>query len=552
MNRIFNLSQSFLVTLAALLGSGIAVSAQTIAVPASTAQTPAAPQSPESERAPARKASRRLAPPARVTVIPSQAEVAPQVVTIVHRLSGVQMLRLLLRRGEGGTIATMDPSALTNNAHASIIAGWLLDDGKTIAARLPQAAAEIELSDFPFPRPDLRNQTPEAAAVARAAVAVSRIEPDLTVVTREGRRLRARYVGLDGQTGLSVLQINGAGTSPPDVASTKKISEGQRVQLFAPAPTTPPGEPLPGITYVQVGKTDAKIVKVDRTKSGTLDRLTVRAAKLSPGLIGGVVCDESGNTLGIVEAVEGNDAQIVTVDTVRAATRRVLERQTNVPRPLLGVRGEPVELTPRADFLAQGWREDQLNDLIKRQIGILLTSILPGTPAAMAQLRAGDVIVSVNKDEVKTAEEFSALLGQIGCGERVNFTVRRPTTSAPVSVDVKLGSSFEPLFEYKFEMPVITMPRTAFQGLGVETMALSRKSALQLGAPGGLLVVTVKPRSAAARAGVREGDVIESIDGRSIRQGVLVSEFNLDRQKKHVVSVIRDKEKKQVILEPVE
>src|SRR6266536_546918 len=533
MNRIFNLSQSFLVTLAALLGSGIAVSAQTIAVPASTAQTPATPQSPESERAPARKASRRLAPPARVTVIPSQAEGAPQVVTILHRVSGVQMLRLLLRRGEGGTIATMDPSALTNNAHASIIAGWLLDDGKTIAARLPQAAAEIELSDFPFPRPDLRNQPPEAAAVARAAVAVSRIEPDLTVVTREGRRLRARYVGLDGQTGLSVLQINGAGTSPPDVASTKKISEGQRVQLFAPAPTTPPGEPLPGITYVQVGKTDAKIVKVDRTKSGTLDRLTVRAAKLSPGLIGGVVCDESGNTLGIVEAVEGNDAQIVTVDTVRAATRRVLERQTNVPRPLLGVRGEPVELTPRADFLAQGWREDQLNDLIKKQIGILLTSVLPGTPAAMAQLRAGDVIISVNK-------------------EQVNFTVRRPTTSAPVSVDVKLGSSFEPLFEYKFEMPVIAMPRTAFQGLGVETMALSRKSALQLGAQGGLLVVTVKPRSAAARAGVREGDVIESIDGRSIRQGVWVSECNLDRQKKHVVSVIRDKERKQVILEPVE
>ena len=322
------------------------------------------------------------------------------------------------------------------------------------------------------------------------------------------------------------------------------------MQLFAPERTTPPGEPAPGIIYVRVGKTDAKIARVGRGRSGTLDRLTVRATKLSPDVIGGVACDESGNTLGIVEAIEGNDARIVTAETVRAAARRVLDRQTNVPRPLLGVRGEPVELTPRADFLAHGWREDQLNELVNNQVGILLTSVLPGTPAALAKLRAGDVIVSVNKDDVQTAEEFSALLGKIGCGEQVNFTVRRPTSPVPMSVDLKLGSSFEPLFEYRFEMPVITMAPMAFKGLGVETMALSRKLAAQLGAQGGLLVVSVQSKSAAARAGVREGDVIESIDGRTVRPGTWSFEF--DRQKKHVVSVIRDREKKQVILERVE
>jgi len=538
-------------TAAALLVFGVAAFAQTFAPTASTTiQTPVPPEPPAVEKA-QRKAARRVAGPARVTVIPSQAEVAPQVVTIVHRLSGVQMLRLLLRQGgERGTIATMDPRAITNNAHASIIAGWVLNDGKTIAARLPQAAAEIEVADFPFPPGDPKSQTPEATAVVRAAMASSRIEPDLTVITRDGRRLRARYVGLDGQTGLSMLQINGAATQPPDETSNRKVSEGQRVQLFAPERTTPPGEPAPGIIYVRVGKTDAKIARVGRGRSGTLDRLTVRATKLSPDVIGGVACDESGNTLGIVEAIEGNDARIVTAETVRAAARRVLDRQTNVPRPLLGVRGEPVELTPRADFLAHGWREDQLNELVNNQVGILLTSVLPGTPAALAKLRAGDVIVSVNKDDVQTAEEFSALLGKIGCGEQVNFTVRRPTSPAPMSVDLKLGSSFEPLFEYRFEMPVITMAPMAFKGLGVETMALSRKLAAQLGAQGGLLVVSVQSKSAAARAGVREGDVIESIDGRTVRPGTWSFEF--DRQKKHVVSVIRDREKKQVILERVE
>jgi len=66
------------------------------------------------------------------------------------------------------------------------------------------------------------------------------------------------------------------------------------------------------------------------------------------------------------------------------------------------------------------------------------------------------------------------------------------------------------------------------------------------------VVVSVKPKSAAAKAGLKEGDVIESIDGRTLREGVMPKLLVLDLQKKHAVSVIRDREKKQVILEPVE
>src|SRR5207247_1895840 len=76
------------------------------------------------------------APPAKVTVIPDQSAVAPQVVTIVHRLSGIKMLRFLLRQsGEAGTVAMIDPLSMTSDAHASIIAGRAIDD-KTITARL--------------------------------------------------------------------------------------------------------------------------------------------------------------------------------------------------------------------------------------------------------------------------------------------------------------------------------------------------------------------------------------------------------------------------------
>lgn len=566
MKSIFNKLQSAFLVAAVIMCLTIFVLAQSAAPAASTAaQTPGTPQASAPERIPqpgrtqpARTQRRAPVPPARVTVIADKTEVAPQVVTIVHRLSGLKMLRFLLRQeGDRGTLFTIDRDSITSDAHASIIAGWVLDDGKTIVARLPQAGAEIEFLQFPpgaMTRAELNGLAAGAKApgVGPQPPEVPRAEADLTVVTRDGRRLRAQYVGLDGQTGLSVLQVNATLNLPPAVENNRKLVEGQRVQVFAPERTTPEGEVSTRIIYVRVGKLDAKISKLAHVGPGKTDRLTVSSAKFSPEMVGGVACDDLGNTLGIVEAIEGNDAQIVSAETIRAATRRVLARQNSVPRPLLGVRGEPLEFAARSTFLQYGWNEDQLSEMIKKQVGILLTSVMPGSPAFQAKLQPGDVIVRVNQEDIASAEEFSKLLSEVGGGKEVRFTVRRPTAPSPLLVDVKLGSSFEPMFKWHFEMPVVTATPNGLQQFGVETVALSNKMASQLGAQGGLLVVSVQPQSLAARGGLREGDVIETIDGRPIGRGAWTFGYPFNRQKKHVVSLVREREKKQIVLEAVE
>ena len=549
MKKIFyRLNFAFLIV-PALLALSSASLAQSSAVTA--AQTTSAAQAPEKTQ-PRRPTKRATTPPARVTVIAGKSQVAPQVVTIVHRLTGVKMLRYLMRQGnEGDQIFTIAPDAISNDAHASIIAGWALDDGKTIAARLPQAGAEIEFGQFPMSIFEPGKLS--SSATAGAPLARTRTEPDLTVITNDGRRLRARYVGLDGQTGLSVLQVNGMATPTTVQTAAKQLAEGQQVQLFAPERTTPEGEATSQIIYVKVAVTEAKISNVARTTVGGVERLTVRSANLSPVILGGVACDESGNTLGIVDAFENNDAHVVPAETIRAATRRVLERQASVPKPLLGVRGEPVDLAARTVFLANGWREDQLNELMQKQLGILLTGVMPGTPAAVAKLHPGDVIVSVNKEEVKSAEEFSKLLGDAGSGAQVQFAVRRPGLASEVPVDVKLGGSFDPVFEWRFEMPPIQPSAVGLKSLGIETATLSPKSVAQVGAQTRLLVVAVQPESAAARSGIREGDLIESIDGRVLGRGRFpFYAFTFNPKEKHVFLLVRDREKKQVTLEPVE
>lgn len=545
MKTIFNRVLMLLIAGLVIVCLAITSFAQTTVPVASTdVQNPEPVQAPAPESAQPRRPPRRIVTtPARVTVVADQTRVAPQVVTIVHRLSGVKMLRFLLRQGgETGTVYTIDTEAISSDAHASIIAGWVLGDGKTIAARLPQAGAELEFFQFPFMPAELMGQFP-GAATPRPPLS-PRAEPDLTVITRDGRKLKAHYVGLDGETGLSVLQVNGAVMPPVAEEVAKALAQGQGVQIFAPERSTPEGEASSRIIYVKVGEVDAKIADLTHTSAGDLQGLTVRGAKLSPLVIGGVACDEAGNTLGIVDAIiAGNDARIVPADNIRAATHRVLERRASVPRPLLGVRGEPVEFAARTAFLANGWHDNDLAELIRQQVGILLTSVMPGTPAALAKLHPGDVIVSVNQEDVRSAEEFSKLLGDAGSGKQVKFLVRRPTSPTPLSIDVKLGGSFDPLFRWRFEMPVVAARRNGLERFGVETMALST---------GGLLVVAVQPESVAARGGLLEGDVIESIDGRVLGRvaGALGVEFS--RQKKHVLSLVRKREKKQVVLEPVE
>jgi S1-C subfamily serine protease len=497
-------------------------------------------------------------------MVTDQEPVAPQVVTIVHRLSGAKLLLQLIREsGERGTTATIAPEAIMSNAHASIIAGWALEDGKTILARLPQAAAEMEVQRFSLYWPekldklnkedksdktDKQDQTGQEATAPRRQPRAPRMQPDLTVMTQDGKTYRVRYIGIDGQTGLSVLQLAGGASTAVSEVTAEKVRTGANVQLFAPERVM---ETAPYTILVRIGKTDAKVAKIANPRAQMMDRMMLYGAKLSPTVIGGVACDEMGRTLGIVDAIEGNTARLVTADAVRAAAQRVLENQSSVPRPLLGIRGEAVDEKARKTLLEYGWNEKQFEELLEKQIGILLTSVLPGTPAALANLHPGDIIIRVGDKDVKSAEEFSSMLAKAGTGEEVRFFVQRPKSSTPVPLDVRLGGAYQPIFEWHYQMPAVPRIQGGLRTMGVEAVALSSKSALQWGGYG-LLVIAIEPDSAAARGGLKEGDVIESIDGKPVGRGAWSYAYTFKRQNKHVLSVVRAKEKKEVVIGPVE
>src|SRR5689334_7326084 len=104
----------------------------------------------------------------------AQRRPAPQVVTIVHRLNGWKMFRLLARsEQQAQAIAGLDSTFnLLDDVHTNVSAGVAMDDGETIAAWLPDAEVET-------PSQDLRTNFDT---------------PDLSVIGPDGKQLGAKFV----------------------------------------------------------------------------------------------------------------------------------------------------------------------------------------------------------------------------------------------------------------------------------------------------------------------------------------------------------------------
>jgi serine protease DegS len=504
-----------------------------------------------------------LAPPARpaeAPTAPRSAPPPPQIVTVLHRLSGIKLMRWLHRTGApvAAIVELENESATGTDMHVSITAGFTVGDGQNILASLPRAEAEVSAASASTPK------LPEA--LAESAIAPQSQAADMTVVRPDGSQWTALYVGLDGLTGLSLLRIDGQKLPSMPDAAEEKLAIGQRVRLYAPEPAGRQGGKSASSLYLRLGEIEGHLSAITRSPSGRITHLTVRASNLSPSINGAIAINDAGETVGIVETSSAGEARILPAQLARRAAERVLARRSSVPRPVLGVRGRPVTAASLVQFTTGGWSQAEAIALMGKGKGLLLTTVVPNTPAAWADLRPGDIILSVNNSEIKSAEDFSFVLSESG-GDNLLFTVLRggklepfgPSTMpsfppfdssiidripalppmppvklkplrlsnlhkplTPIAVPVNFDFSFKLSpsgFQY-FAAQQARRPAHAdlFAGRGMETIPLAAIAAERRGARAGVLVISVAASSEAAAAGLREGDVIETVNGRLLAQ----------------------------------
>jgi serine protease Do len=143
--------------------------------------------------------------------------------------------------------------------------------------------------------------------------------------------------------------------------------------------------------------------------------------------------------------------------------------------------------------------------------GALVNGVQPDSPAARAGLERGDVVTAVNGDEVKDFNELRNRVAQVAPGTKLPLDVIRDGKRQSLTVIV--GELKQAGNEAASPDADDAAPDTTGFGMGVRGLTPDQARELGLPANRGVLVASVNPDGKAAAAGLREGDVIEEVDG---------------------------------------
>jgi serine protease Do len=202
--------------------------------------------------------------------------------------------------------------------------------------------------------------------------------------------------------------------------------------------------------------------------------------------------------------------------------------------------------------------------------GVLVEDVGEESPAAKAGIRKGDVVVEFDGERVRSARHLGRLVQETAEGRTVKATILREGARQAVDVtpsrergrlsgDVALPALPEN-FERDLERSLRAIPRNfafdfnwdaewpdvsirARTRMGAQLSPLSHQLADYFGAKAGVLVSSVEEDSAAAKAGLKAGDVITSINGRAVEGPRDVTEQLRDAEAGQTVEigVVRDK-----------
>ena len=189
---------------------------------------------------------------------------------------------------------------------------------------------------------------------------------------------------------------------------------------------------------------------------------------------------------------------------------------------------------PGRDLTVLAGRGAEIGVFVRdEEAGVTIDEVRPDSPAEKAGLKRADVIVEFDGEHVRSARQFSRLVQETAPGRRVKATILRDTQKKDVELVVPesrradafidgsrlrdrlgdLGDRLAPFnFNFDFDLPEIVSGRR----LGALVLPLTRQLSTYFGAPLGLLVTAVTDGSPAARAGLKAGDVITSVNGQRV------------------------------------
>ena len=317
---------------------------------------------------------------------------------------------------------------------------------------------------------------------------------EVLVTLTDKREFKAKIIGADKRSDVAVIKIEASGLSAVKIGDVSKLKVGEWVMAI--------GSPFGLENTVTAG-----IVSAKQRDTGELLPLIQTDVAINPGNSGGPLINMRGEVVGINSQIysrsggfQGISFAIPMDEAIRVSNQ--LRSSGRVARGRIGVQIETVNKDV-ADAIG----------LAKTQ-GALVRGVEAGGPAALAGVEAGDVILKFGAVTIEKSSDLPRIVGNTKPGSKSTITVfrRGNTKEFPISlIDFEDEKVAKAASSSKTEK---SKSGTGAQALGLVINDLSESQKKEMKIKNGVVVEGAAEQ--AARAGLRENDVIVSIAGNEI------------------------------------
>jgi serine protease Do len=312
---------------------------------------------------------------------------------------------------------------------------------------------------------------------------------DEVIVTLTDRReLKAKLIGADQRSDVAVVKVEASGLPVVKVGDSNKAKVGEWVMAV--------GSPFGLENSVTAG-----IISAKQRDTGDLLPLIQTDVAINPGNSGGPLVNMRGEVIGINSQIYsqsggymGISFAIPIADAIRVADE--LRAGGRVVRGYLGVL--PGDITKDvAEAIGLG-----------KPQGALVGSVIAGSPAEKAGVEGGDVITKVDGKTVEKAADLRRLIATVKPGAKATLTVFRRGGYKDLSVTIAEDERSRAAGSGAAPDGDSASGASAALGLKVADLTEAQRAEFKLKA--GVRVEAAT--GAAARAGLREGDLILAVD----------------------------------------
>jgi len=328
---------------------------------------------------------------------------------------------------------------------------------------------------------------------------------EVKVKLSDGREFDAEVKGTDKRSDLAVIKIDAKGLPAAKLGNSDDLQIGKWVVAIGNPFGFAIDNPEPTVTVGVISALNRYLPALGRRDRGYDDLIQTDAA-INPGNSGGPLVNLKGEVIGINTAIittSGGYQGLGFAIPVNKA-KKILDKLSTGKRILYGWLGVVI---------------DNLNDDlrnyfgVKERVGVIILKVYKDSPAEEGGLKEGDLILSFNKEAVKTTRDLVRMVSASDVDKRIPLEILRGGKEMTIKVKVgkmpKEGEEMEEMDE--------DTDKASFRGLTVDDITPFYKRRFRIKADEGVVVIDIEEDSAADKSKLQVGDVISKIEKKKVR-----------------------------------